>query len=672
MTSKENILILNFFLDIYRSQLNCGPDASANFEPMDIPADGSGAIYELRVFRNNGWVTRRMTLGPLGEESGSKSRCYKIIFDDIIVVKIPPTPIVDFEKYLESIRRERRIAERLTPTIECVTPTLSAILGKVPPFYGKSFASPADLEDQCIAKATIMPQHQRYLKIGGTFAFFMNLSKHAFLGQVLADIHGIKNKLKQEIMTQADILLNPLALGEIYGNQFASVFFGISDVYNRYEEKLNKILKYTGAFDISAYNKREWFLMHLAEEGMAPSQEFMSPELIKALNRLMDQTVEENQPAVDKYRKVIMAHIHRKTFAQHREQMGGIITNILRLLAFLREDGVAMRDLKPDNVFIVGDIAGSPLLLTTPEKFSIGLIDFETAVEIRTETDDPIQQPMLAGTPSYATPSHLFTNQILSRVYTEVGRILHLQDWQAVNSMIYNVITGKRLAQETSKLMPSIVKIIKKTVKKNLPKEALFKHCSQVFWSNASAEFQQKLSNHRRMLQSINVSIPPEPRRMLFEEAINLRSDIVKRIQAQVHSQDFFKSSKSKRSLIRSSPEVLAQCREKWACEMNAPKLSAPLRSRVIQLLEAIEVRKRQADEIKSIIDLMEQDNPTMSAYELLKLMFSVVFNSMYKPEWGELKDDGRFQNSKKEGGAMITYEETIALEATITDVCLS
>ncbi len=672
MTNTEITQILNFFLDIYRRQVNCGPGSPAGFEPMDIPCQGSDAIYELRVCRNGNWLTRRMTLGPLGEDSGSKSSCYKVIYDDTLVIKIPPTPITDFNKYLDSIRRERRIADRLTPTVECVTPTLSAILGKVPPFYGKSFASPGDLEDQCIAKLTIMPEYQDHLKIGGGFVFFMNLSKHAFLGQVLADIHEIKNKLKREITAQADILLNPLALGEIYGNQFSPVFFAISDVYKSYEGKLNRILKYTGPYDISAYNKREWFLMHLSEEGTAHSHEYVSPDLLTALNRVLNKTIEENREVVEKYRKVMAAHIYRKTFKQHKEQMGGIIANVLRLLARLRENGVAMRDLKPDNVFIVGDIEGSPLLLTHPEGFDIGLIDFETAVEIRTEAGDPIEQPMLAGTPSYATPSHLFTNELLSRIYTDVGRILHLQDWQAVNSMIYNIITGKRLAQETSKLMPGIVKIIRKSVKKNLPKEALFRHCSQVFWHNASGEFRQKLSNHRQTLQSIQVVIPAEVRRMLFEEAITLRSDIIKRVQAQIHSQDFFKSPKSRRSLIRSSPEVLAQCREKWESGMNAPKLSPSVKTRVIELLENIEFRKRQSEELESVIRLMEQDRPGMTAYELLKLMFSVVFNTMYKAEWGELSDLEKPKSGAKTGGAMITYEETIALEDTITRACIS
>ena len=42
------------------------------------------------------WAKRRMTIGPLGEESGSKSKCYYVIYDIHMVVKIPVRPIARF------------------------------------------------------------------------------------------------------------------------------------------------------------------------------------------------------------------------------------------------------------------------------------------------------------------------------------------------------------------------------------------------------------------------------------------------------------------------------------------------------------------------------------------------------------------------------------------------
>ena len=61
------------------------------------------------------WTKRRMTIGPLGEESGSKSKCYYVIYDVHMVVKIPAKPVTDFEQYIESIKKEVQIVNKLIP-----------------------------------------------------------------------------------------------------------------------------------------------------------------------------------------------------------------------------------------------------------------------------------------------------------------------------------------------------------------------------------------------------------------------------------------------------------------------------------------------------------------------------------------------------------------------------
>ena len=63
----------------------------------------------------------------------------------------------------------------------------------------------------------------------------------------------------------------------------------------------------------------------------------------------------------------------------------------------LKAKGIAIRDLKPDNIFVVGGD-----FLQAANEFSLGLIDFETAVNFSVK-DDEISQPLLAGTPAYAT-----------------------------------------------------------------------------------------------------------------------------------------------------------------------------------------------------------------------------------------------------------------------------
>ena len=73
-----------------------------------------------------------MTIGPIGEDSGSRSTCYYVIYDDHIVVKISPTPLADFSKYIQNISSDNHIAKELSPR-ECLIPRVSVILKKIHP-----------------------------------------------------------------------------------------------------------------------------------------------------------------------------------------------------------------------------------------------------------------------------------------------------------------------------------------------------------------------------------------------------------------------------------------------------------------------------------------------------------------------------------------------------------
>ncbi len=63
---------------------------------------------------------------------------------------------------------------------------------------------------------------------------------------------------------------------------------------------------------------------------------------------------------------------------------------------------------------------------------------------------------MLGGTPYYATPSHFIKNDVLIYKFKNLGKILHLQDWHATLIMIYKVITGDLLFDQTARLFSEI------------------------------------------------------------------------------------------------------------------------------------------------------------------------------------------------------------------------
>ncbi len=73
------------------------------------------------------------------------------------------------------------------------------------------------------------------------------------------------------------------------------------------------------------------------------------------LNRLLQQSMQDNLEAVDVYRKIIKGYIYGSSFEQNKPQMEAVTANLLDILAWFREKRVSMRDLKPDNLFVAGD-----------------------------------------------------------------------------------------------------------------------------------------------------------------------------------------------------------------------------------------------------------------------------------------------------------------------------
>jgi hypothetical protein len=73
--------VVGFFLNLFKQQIGADPDAPVEYVPLMSKNSGPNHIYELRVKQMADWATRRMTIGPLGEESGSKSKCYYVIYD---------------------------------------------------------------------------------------------------------------------------------------------------------------------------------------------------------------------------------------------------------------------------------------------------------------------------------------------------------------------------------------------------------------------------------------------------------------------------------------------------------------------------------------------------------------------------------------------------------------
>ncbi|MFW6081440.1 MAG: hypothetical protein ACOC7W_05960, partial [Desulfosalsimonas sp.] len=231
--------ITNFFLDLFVVQ-TLGPGIEPDAAEACLVSEDSArtAIYEFTVKARKRKKQRRMSVQPIGEQVGSKSACYKVIYDDALVIKIPPHTIADFSEYLKYIRSEHRIVNRLSPDISCVFPRLEAILKMVPFLKLSETGSPEETEKAYINQLTRRPGLQQYLKIGGSFVFFMNLSRHLFFNRVVDYMHTLKDRVRNDIIkTLPEAFEDPDAFDALYGEENYNVYRELRKMFSGYEDK---------------------------------------------------------------------------------------------------------------------------------------------------------------------------------------------------------------------------------------------------------------------------------------------------------------------------------------------------------------------------------------------------------------------------------------------------
>lgn len=633
--------IVYFFLGLYRLQL--GPSDShknsAQFVPLASRGFGSDRTYELRVKHDGGLRSRRMTIGPLGENIESKSMCYKVVYDDILVVKVPPNHIKDFDKYIESIEWERRILEKLAPSVKCLSPNVSAVLKRIPHFRNKENLPPDELEKKYIDRLRKDPGSQSHLRIGSSFVFFTNLSKYPFLSEVVEKMHHKDVAVQDEILKNEDALRNIDVFEVAYGGHNDSVFFRVNDVYTDYEKRIDQLVNQYGiASSVPAYMKKEWFLFHLAEKELRTDESGFPEGFVYNRNILLEKLFRQRRKDIVSYKKTVTEYVRERRFNNNRSSFKAITTNILELIYRLAEQGVAIRDLKSDNIFISLNTEEAVHSLASAEGYSLGLIDLETAVIFKTIDNEKIPQPLLAGTPSYATPTHVFENELLCNVFDELPRILYLQDWYAATGMIYNVVTGEILFKKTGRLLPEIIGQKQEYIGENGALADTFKNTSWIFWTSAVDEFNEKTNASKNVLESLKIVIHKDVSRMFKQELFKEKEVLSETIRKQVASQTIFKNEKSRQSLIKSSHTAISRYKTNWEKGVNIPEASATIREEVIRLLQNLEHLKDRLEEQIRIFGVLDQQGVTISVYELLKLLFSIVLHCMYRQEWTDRK----------------------------------
>ncbi len=528
--------VLLYFLNLYLLQMRAKAEDRYTYQPLDINGPLGTTVYAFKIQRQGHGHTRKLSIGPIGETSGARSKCYYCVFDDHFVVKIPPVPVGDFAEYLTSIGSDRRIAHALSPR-ECLVPRLAIILKKIPAFSDALDKVQGDDESKCLEILKLRPEFKEFLKIGGSYAFFMDLSRHFFLGHILKDCHETAGAALNEIKKHPELIWLPEAFADRYGDRAGNLSIRLQNLFNRFDEQLKDP-------SVAQYRKKSWFIAMIGAVIDGSRVQTSPGHLTPAVQAAFAAAKISDNGALNAYAALVRDFAESQVFRQNRTRIGSICARLVELLAWLDVNNVAVRDLKPDNLLVVGDPAKYPQFLSTPREFELGLIDVELAVCMGSENGNyrsqgkfgfrpEFEQPRLGWTPFYATPSHMLVNEVLADLYGDVADMLKLQDWYAVAAMIYQSVTGKKLFDKTAALISSMGRDLPRYLADQKDLKKFARKTTPEFWQCAADEVEQKLETHKKHLEAVHVELFKNVRKMF---AISSEASGSERIKNQMRA----------------------------------------------------------------------------------------------------------------------------------------
>ena len=631
-TDKERIL--RFFFNLFKQQVGADQNVPTELTLVESRPICPNETYEMRVQLEKDWASRRMSIGLLGQGGGSRSKCFYVIYDSHMVLKIPTESIEAFSAYRAKIKAEAHIVDRLAPR-ECIVPRVSVILKAVHTIPDNAALSDEVLEDRYMHLMEVNPDLQEYLKIGASFAFFMDLARHFFLSSTLEEIHRSDQRIVSEAMKQHELLWDQHGFVCRYGEEASPVCHGLQDAFYRCENRLRQLVEHAPIVeDIPAFQLKQWFLTHLAGEKIDADSEDLPHELIERVNRLLAKVMRENHYHVERYRQGVRRYIREMRFSQHRAQLENLSTNALDLLFWIGHKGLALRDLKPENLFVAGEPDAYPIFLNDAKKFSIGLIDVETAVVIDAAKSEDVPQPQLAGTPLYATPSHLMTNIILHEVYNDVRTILHMQDWYATIAIIYKIITGRNLFSATARTFPQIVQRIRLIDPTGPDVERDAAAIGALFWSSALAEFEEGLDKEMDILKRIEVEIPKYLTAEIVKALHRGSNEITQRLKKIISRQSVFTDPGKCRFLIEAPAEKIRKMTQKLSEKRSGTGEPTGQHQQALTLLELIERLKDRLQRKLEAAAALKAGTSRISSDQLLEAMLERVYSAMYLSHW--------------------------------------
>ncbi len=633
--------VIKLLLKIYRRQEKV-PDywfEKYQFQKVD---QAKFHIYQLLLKYSNKQRKRNISIKPLGEEGRSKSSVFLVKYDDNIVIKIPPvtSPITNLAEFLDKINKENIIKERFKPGI-AIVPDLTIIMKKISGYNKFSDMSTQKAELSYTKSLEAEPKLQEYFQINNSFAFFLDLSSYHLAIDVINNIIQAKNYKINEVLTS---LIKNIKYLDLIEQEFGSSFFPLHEWTGEFIASVQALVsdRYLAESELA-----EVFYRFLANKKMKADDKVfnLSSETIKEINVFLENYREKSVHNIKTLIKIIERQIFRDGSWSEINTVESLILKKLELLSYLEKKGLVIKDLKSDGILIIPkDPTVNFMKAVNMGEFDFGLLDVEYAVfwKDRNEKLLPINQLDQSGfayTAYIGTLSHIYPNSILSETLGDPGRILKLQDWYAAISFIYQVaslykfVKSPRLFSETGFNLNQLIKKANEKAGKLLPSE-IFKELSLDFWNVALEEFFSKLENDKKFFVKESIVLPEAICSMFIREIEAGMKDISHCIRNLLGSNKQI-NNKKRNFLIQCNSSQIKDLLKKW----GKKKKNEGVESIVSLLKNLLPLRKNL--ERRARIKLFFTDkNVTITVYQLLRTMFSLVCNGMYRKEWGELQLD--------------------------------
>ena len=244
-------------------------------------------------------ATRRMSVKRIGTDTGTRSKCFIVYYDMPIVVKIPPIKIISNFEYISILSSQHQIKSVLGTTT-CLLPELISIyvllgidLGQLVNNDSKIHLTDNETNSASPEKISFEEQvsfFQRnsylseYFKVDGGFAFFLSLSKHLFLQNII-DFN--KNEIIRNWRIKINKFLSSLiTVQELVNDEISNIFWSeLEKVHTNFLSQA--MIVWDNKLDLTEY----FTDFILGDESRLP--EHIHPAIINSLISILKNTLSQ-------------------------------------------------------------------------------------------------------------------------------------------------------------------------------------------------------------------------------------------------------------------------------------------------------------------------------------------------------------------------------------------